>query len=324
MITLKNEQSTTLDKQLKKYIVYFLYSSMAIHILYLLLYSYIGKNTFAFSEVIGMVINLFIIIYIDKLEFTAIKPFINAYLLLLSFLLYFFAFIYWKETPIAFLWYFMIPFGLKKIFDFRIIMYWSIYIAVLILLTIIIPDFWGLRTAYTFSPEDMSYINLATFISVLYLMMFILYFNHKISLLRLAHAPTIKKEKVECRGPNKTEPEEEQYSELYQQILAYIDEKKPFLNADFTISELAVSLNSNITYISKSINANTGNNFSTLINTYRINTVKKLIREEDYNKYTLMYMYTSVGFKHQSTFNKVFKQIEGITPTQYIEKMKKE
>ncbi len=39
-----------------------------------------------------------------------------------------------------------------------------------------------------------------------------------------------------------------------------------------------------------------------------------MIAKDYHNKY----IYLSAGFRHQSTFNKVFKEIEGITPSEYI------
>ncbi len=35
-----------------------------------------------------------------------------------------------------------------------------------------------------------------------------------------------------------------------------------------------------------------------------------------------MFVYTEAGFKNQSTFNRVFKQIEGMTPSEYIRNLK--
>uniref|UniRef100_UPI0025BC075A helix-turn-helix domain-containing protein n=1 Tax=Chryseobacterium sp. TaxID=1871047 RepID=UPI0025BC075A len=51
---------------------------------------------------------------------------------------------------------------------------------------------------------------------------------------------------------------------------------------------------------------------------YRVNFVKKLIKESDMKKITLMNIYTEAGFSNQATFNRVFKQLEGITPSKYI------
>ncbi|WP_370567614.1 helix-turn-helix domain-containing protein [Dysgonomonas sp. Marseille-P4677] len=36
----------------------------------------------------------------------------------------------------------------------------------------------------------------------------------------------------------------------------------------------------------------------------------------------MRYIYSSAGFRHQSTFNKVFKELEGITPSEYIKNNK--
>jgi AraC-like DNA-binding protein len=41
--------------------------------------------------------------------------------------------------------------------------------------------------------------------------------------------------------------------------------------------------------------------------------MQKLLYEADFKKLKLMYIYLESGFKSQSTFNRVFKQIEGIT-----------
>lgn len=79
----------------------------------------------------------------------------------------------------------------------------------------------------------------------------------------------------------------------------------------------------NTLYIAKSIKLNGYSGFSHYINFCRIQYVKKLIEESDLSKITLMYIYTSAGFNSQSTFNRVFKQIEGVTPTEYIFNYKK-
>lgn len=36
-----------------------------------------------------------------------------------------------------------------------------------------------------------------------------------------------------------------------------------------------------------------------------------------------MYIYTSAGFRHQSTFNKTFKQFENMTPSEFINSVPK-
>ncbi|MFR0679219.1 helix-turn-helix domain-containing protein, partial [Dysgonomonas mossii] len=108
----------------------------------------------------------------------------------------------------------------------------------------------------------------------------------------------------------------------YLNILNYFAEKKPFCDPDYTIVQLAKYLNSNVKYISKIIKIKKDVNFSAFLNKYRIKLIKELIAKDYHNKYTIRHIYASAGFRHQSTFNKVFKELEGITPSEYIKSNK--
>jgi AraC-like DNA-binding protein len=48
--------------------------------------------------------------------------------------------------------------------------------------------------------------------------------------------------------------------------------------------------------------------------------VKDKLQSDELKTMTLMHIYSEAGFKNQSTFNKVFKKIEGVTPSEYIQK----
>ncbi|WP_157257577.1 helix-turn-helix domain-containing protein [Dysgonomonas macrotermitis] len=117
------------------------------------------------------------------------------------------------------------------------------------------------------------------------------------------------------------ETDKEKYDKIYQNIIRYFEKTKPYCDSEFTISQLAIVLNTNVTYISKAIKIKEGVNFNVFINTHRVNKVKNMLQDDYHNKYTMRHIYTSSGFKHQSTFNKVFKQTEGITPSEYIKKL---
>jgi len=113
---------------------------------------------------------------------------------------------------------------------------------------------------------------------------------------------------------------DEQYFKLYEQIVRYFDEKKPYLNATFSASTLADVLNSNSTYISQAIKVHKKMNFNTFVNIYRVKKAIQLMQEDDEKKYTLQYIYQEAGFQSQTTFNRVFKQITGFTPSDYLSK----
>jgi YesN/AraC family two-component response regulator len=114
--------------------------------------------------------------------------------------------------------------------------------------------------------------------------------------------------------------ESKRYDKLYNRIVEYMEMNRPFTKKDFSAAQLSIALNINASYLSLAINAKRNMNFNTFVNTYRIENVKKMIRFNS-KKYTLEHIYLSSGFKNQSTFNKAFKQYEGITPTEYIKKL---
>ncbi|MDR2475677.1 MAG: helix-turn-helix domain-containing protein [Bacteroidales bacterium] len=115
--------------------------------------------------------------------------------------------------------------------------------------------------------------------------------------------------------------EKEKYVDLYTKIVDFLERKRPYTDPNYTISKLAADLKTNPTYISKAIKQKQNVHFSLFINGYRVENIKRMISQNYHNRFTLRYIYTSSGFKNQATFNKAFKQSEGITPSQYYHKM---
>jgi YesN/AraC family two-component response regulator len=107
------------------------------------------------------------------------------------------------------------------------------------------------------------------------------------------------------------------YDTLYRHIVDYMERDEPFRNHNFNISHLATATDSNVRYVSNAIREKTGMNFSPFINSYRVEFAKKALQQAD-TKYTIEHLSQSVGFSNQTTFNRVFKTIEGLTPTEYM------
>ncbi|WP_164976788.1 helix-turn-helix domain-containing protein [Chryseobacterium sp. CH21] len=109
-------------------------------------------------------------------------------------------------------------------------------------------------------------------------------------------------------------------NEVFEKLNYIMSTKGLFKDPKLNISMLSIQLNINYNYLSKIIRNKGYQNFNAYLNEYRINYVKKLMSETDLQKITLMYIYTEAGFSNQTTFNRVFKQIEDITPSEYIQK----
>lgn len=61
-----------------------------------------------------------------------------------------------------------------------------------------------------------------------------------------------------------------------QQVEKYLEDRKPYLNPEFKITDMARDLVSNRTYISAFINREYGVNFNRFINSYRLKEVERL------------------------------------------------
>jgi len=115
---------------------------------------------------------------------------------------------------------------------------------------------------------------------------------------------------------NKDNPEK--YKALYREIIEFLEQEHPFKNPDFDEDMLAKKLNSNKLYISMAINSIGETNFKTLLKEFRINYVKSMIDSDVLRRYTIDYIFTEAGYKSRSTFNNAFKNVIGMTPSDYV------
>lgn len=110
--------------------------------------------------------------------------------------------------------------------------------------------------------------------------------------------------------------------ELELAILEIMNDRNVFCDPDFSLSKLSEMVDTNFTYISWIINHSFNKNFSTFINEYRIKEACRMLSESDYKKYSIETIATMVGFKSKGSFNPIFKEITGVTPSVYIRSIK--
>lgn len=100
-------------------------------------------------------------------------------------------------------------------------------------------------------------------------------------------------------------------------ILEFMDKKKPYLNPELTQAELAESLQINTHHLSEVLALSFGQNFNNFINFYRINSAQELLKNLNYTNYKVEAIGYEAGFNSKASFNRVFKNITGTTPSQY-------
>lgn len=142
-------------------------------------------------------------------------------------------------------------------------------------------------------------------------------------IIRLKEELEKKQEKTEERHEDEIKKytiqlKEEQKSSLLEAIDYIMQNTEEFCSIDFSLDKLAKMVNSNTTYVSQTINESYGKSFNTYVNEYRVREARKRLTDyEHYGNLTIKAISESVGYKSQTTFIKVFKEITGMTPSMF-------
>jgi AraC-like DNA-binding protein len=69
--------------------------------------------------------------------------------------------------------------------------------------------------------------------------------------------------------------------------------------------------------VSYAINKEFGTNFFEFINHHRIEEAKRLLSDKAYEKLTVMEILLESGFNSKSSFQRFFKRLTGVSPTEF-------
>lgn len=100
-------------------------------------------------------------------------------------------------------------------------------------------------------------------------------------------------------------------------ILSFLEKNESYLNQNYTIFDLSRALGYSQQLVSSVINKDMNQSFSKLINYYRVETSKILLKEKS-NTITIDAIANLSGFKSRASFYRAFKNETGKTPSQYI------
>ena len=96
-----------------------------------------------------------------------------------------------------------------------------------------------------------------------------------------------------------------------------MEHNKAYLDPDLSLGTVAKSLDVSRELVSMVINAGGGKNFRGFVNSYRVEAFKQAVRAGQAKELTLFGLALECGFNSKATFNRVFKQLEGITPNMF-------
>lgn len=92
---------------------------------------------------------------------------------------------------------------------------------------------------------------------------------------------------------------------------------KPYLDRELTIFNLSDQLQIPRHFLSEVINEHMGKNFYNLVNDYRVEEVKKRLEDPRFKHLTILAVAYDSGFNAKSSFNTIFKEKSGMTPSEY-------
>lgn len=106
--------------------------------------------------------------------------------------------------------------------------------------------------------------------------------------------------------------------ELTSRIRQVMEDTDTICQSDFTVDRLTELVNSKYPYVLQAIKAGFGCNFSTLLNTYRMQeAARRLADFEHYGGMTIEGIANSVGVKSRTSFVSLFKKATGLTPSAF-------
>ena len=108
------------------------------------------------------------------------------------------------------------------------------------------------------------------------------------------------------------------YQEIYERVVAYFEQEKPFLDNALTINDLVRALYSNKLYISRAISQFTGRNFCQFVNYHRVVYSMELFRNNPEMK--IHELASGCGFNSDVSYNMAFRLFMGETPGEWCRK----
>lgn len=113
----------------------------------------------------------------------------------------------------------------------------------------------------------------------------------------------------------------EKINEFKLKLTNMMENDAIYLDQDLSLTKLSQLVGTNSKYLSYLINQEFDSNFSSFVNSYRIEHAKKLLRDPDNDIYTIKTIAEMTGFKSKSSFNSAFKKITETTPSLYKNSM---
>lgn len=109
---------------------------------------------------------------------------------------------------------------------------------------------------------------------------------------------------------------------LGEEIMSYIEKNKPYLNPDFSLTDISIALKVPQHHVSYCFTTILKIKFSHLKNQLRVATAKELLIEGMANELSIEGVAHEAGFASRSNFYSIFKSETGMTPNEFLQLQK--
>lgn len=110
--------------------------------------------------------------------------------------------------------------------------------------------------------------------------------------------------------------------EAVKQLRKIMETEKPYLDCNLKYSDLAAKLGISVRHLSRILNEELGQSFNDFVNAYRIKEVQAQLLNQENGEHTLLAIALEAGFNSKTSFNRIFKDHTGMTPTEFVRKHK--
>ena len=133
----------------------------------------------------------------------------------------------------------------------------------------------------------------------------------------------IEKSFTELPAEPEVQPSKSASFNRYTEFVDQVKIKKWYLDPDISLQDMANNLGTNTKYLSQAINEFSGTNFYGILKQLRVEEARKILLHNPYD-IKVKEVYHKAGFNNRYTFYKQFKEITGLSPTEFLEMAKKD
>jgi len=112
-------------------------------------------------------------------------------------------------------------------------------------------------------------------------------------------------------------------ADYVEELLTLFTDKKMYLNEKLAVKDVAMEMGLTNQQLSYLINRQLGISYTDFVNTYRVMEVQKNLQEGKHQLKTLLGLALASGFNSKASFNRIFKNHTGDSPSSYLKKLKK-